>query len=191
MTDNFARRSTEPNGDADTGSAADAANEAGLASGPLFFTVSRLKFIVMSIFTFGIYELYWIYKNWKMITIRKNLGLFPFWRAFFAYFFIYPLLQEIRKTGAANGMPENLKAGQISIWWIIVSLTWKLPDPIWLITTFNFVPLLPAVKYVNDLESKVSPDTPINSKFSVLNWVGIVFGAIFWPLCILGMLIGD
>ncbi len=34
---------------------------------PYFFTTSTLKLTLMSICTFGIYELYWFYKNWVLI----------------------------------------------------------------------------------------------------------------------------
>ncbi len=33
-----------------------------------FFTTSTLKLMLMSICTFGIYELYWFYKNWVLIS---------------------------------------------------------------------------------------------------------------------------
>ena len=35
---------------------------------PIFFPVSTLKLILMSIVTFGSYEIYWFYKNWKLLN---------------------------------------------------------------------------------------------------------------------------
>ena len=51
---------------------------------PAFFAVSPLKLIVMSTATLGIYELYWFYKNWKLIKQRTESNIMPFWRAFLA-----------------------------------------------------------------------------------------------------------
>ena len=42
---------------------------------PLFFTTSPLKLIVMSICTMGIYDLYWFYKNWKLVRERTGQKL--------------------------------------------------------------------------------------------------------------------
>lgn len=151
-----------------------------------FFTVSPLKFTVMSIVTLGLYELYWIYKNWKIISDRRNLNLKPFWRAFFAYFYIYPLLDFIRKNGNEQGHSSDLKAGPIAAAWIIISLTWKLPDPLSLITMLAFITLIPAVKDIQRQTELISPGADTNSKFSVLNWVGIVIGGFIFIMAVIG-----
>jgi hypothetical protein len=49
---------------------------------PIFFPVSPLKLVVMSTVTFGIYELYWFYQNWKLVKHRTRRDIMPFWRAF-------------------------------------------------------------------------------------------------------------
>src|SRR5690349_17919588 len=56
---------------------------------PAFFPVSPVKLVVMSTFTFGIYELYWFYRNWKLIKQRTGASITPFWRAFFGILFCY------------------------------------------------------------------------------------------------------
>lgn len=159
--------------------------------GPAFFTVSVLKFTLMSLATLGIYDLYWIYKNWKMISERQGLKLRPFWRAFFGYFYIYPLLKEFRSAGSSQGDFGNLAAGALAAVWVVLSLTWKLPDPLSLISMFAFIALIPAVKYVNNYESRVNPEIPINSKFSVWNWVGLIIGLIMFPLVVIGTFMPD
>src|SRR5262245_38387740 len=61
-----------------------------------FFAVSITKFVVMSICTFSIYEVYWFYKNWRRIMDRENLHIFPFTRAIFAVFFCYQCFSYVR-----------------------------------------------------------------------------------------------
>jgi hypothetical protein len=53
----------------------------------LFLPASPLKLVVMSLCTFGLYELYWFYMNWNLLKQRHNSDISPFWRAFFAIFF--------------------------------------------------------------------------------------------------------
>jgi hypothetical protein len=53
---------------------------------PIFFAVSIPKFIVLSICSIGIYDLYWFYKNWQLVRAREQSDISPFWRAFFGIF---------------------------------------------------------------------------------------------------------
>jgi len=50
-------------------------------------TVSQISFkqpirnlVLLYVFTFGIYEIYWFYRNWKHMKIHKNLDISPGWR---------------------------------------------------------------------------------------------------------------
>ena len=46
--------------------------------------ISTTKLIVMSLFSLGLYHLYWFYKQWKLARDRTGENLSPFSRAFFA-----------------------------------------------------------------------------------------------------------
>ncbi len=48
------------------------------------FPVATHKFIVLSVCSLGIYELYWCYQNWKRLKQASGERLSPFWRAVFA-----------------------------------------------------------------------------------------------------------
>ena len=61
-----------------------------------FFPVPTHKFVVLSICTLGIYELYWAYKNWQRIRLASGETLDPFWRAFFAPFWGFSLFRRVR-----------------------------------------------------------------------------------------------
>ena len=54
----------------------------------IFYSVSIIKFIVLSFFSFGIYNIFWLYKNWKIIKQRELNDIHPIPRAIFGYFFI-------------------------------------------------------------------------------------------------------
>ena len=108
------------------------------ASGISFFSATPLKFVVMSICTLGIYQLYWFYKNWKLIKERTGQEIWPFWRAFFCPIWAYSCFKEINsRTG--GGLPIGL----LAIAYFAISVVWKLPDPYWLISLFSFLPLIP------------------------------------------------
>ena len=74
------------------------------AGQPIFFPVSSLKLVVMCIVTFGIYEVYWFYKNWKLIKQRTASDIMPFWRAFFAVLFCYSCFKRIEEAATSRGL---------------------------------------------------------------------------------------
>jgi len=67
-----------------------------------FFAVSPLELVVMSTATFGIYEIWWSYQNWRVYQSRGeklNAAL----RGFFANFTNFPLFGRLRDAGTVLG----------------------------------------------------------------------------------------
>ena len=75
-----------------------------------YFSVSNRKLLVMTLSSFGLYGLYWFYKNWTIIQKRDSAAIRPFWRAFFAPFFCHPCFKDIQpgKTNAAAGQEQRI-----------------------------------------------------------------------------------
>lgn len=158
---------------------------------PPFFATSLLKLSVMSVFTLGLYELYWFYKNWQLIKRRERLNIMPFWRAFFAVFFCYPCFSHIRKYDHSSVTPGTLAAGPLAVGWIVLNLSWRLPDPFWLITFFAFLFILPIQQRANEINNAVAPGHDPNSRFTWQNWVGIAIGSVILALDVIGFLNPD
>jgi hypothetical protein len=86
---------------------------------PFYLYIPIRRYILMSLFTFGLYQTYWIFKNWQYVKNRDNLTIHPFWRAIFGIFFCDSLFKQIRddpllqhnKPALFN--PTNLAAGWI------------------------------------------------------------------------------
>ena len=69
---------------------------------PPFFAVSCIRLYVLSVLSFGFYELYWMYKNWQAIKNHQekpsDAGIYPFWRSsVFFMIWIFPLLWRMMK----------------------------------------------------------------------------------------------
>ncbi|MDM3887556.1 hypothetical protein QSV36_18440 [Pseudomonas sp. BCRC 81390] len=79
-----------------------------------FFVVSPMKFGVMTFFTMGFYWLYCFYQSWKLYGARTGEKVSPFWRSFFALFFIYPLLRRVN---------DHIRDSDRSYSWSILALT--------------------------------------------------------------------
>jgi hypothetical protein len=159
------------------------------AGQPLFFPVSPLKLIVMSTVTFGIYELFWFYKNWKLIKQRTDSDIMPFWRAFFGVLFCYSCFKEIKEVATSRGVSFPASPGWLAVLWIGLALSWRLPDPYSLVDLLTPLALVPIQKTVNDLNTIVAPDHNPNRRFSAWNIAMTVIGGIIVVLAIIGTLL--
>lgn len=106
---------------------ADVGSAQTLSSQPPFFAVSLLKLVVLSICTFGIYELYWFYKNWLLIKDREASAISPALRAVFAVFFCYQCLARIGDFATPALAKSRLAAGPLAVGWILTTLLNRLP----------------------------------------------------------------
>lgn len=139
-----------------------------------FFAVSTAKFIVMSVFTFGIYELYWFYWNWKRIRDRESSDISPFWRTVFAYFYCYQCFARVNGYATTKGIAASVPAGLLAGGWIVAQLLWNVPGPLRVIGMFAFVPMLPVVTLTNEINQAIAPGHDPNSRFSFWNVLLIV-----------------
>src|SRR6188768_150743 len=148
-----------------------------------FFTTSTTKLILMSLSTFGIYELYWFYKNWVSI---KNTGkkCRPFWRALFSHFFAYSCFNHIRDAMSRNKVDEIFPSGFLAIAYFILVVLWRLPDPYALISILSFAPIIIANKAALAVNKAQFPDFVNNERYSKWNLLTILLGGILVILAI-------
>ena len=153
-----------------------------------FFPVSTLKLFVLSICTFGFYEVYWFYKNWQLIKDREQSSIVPVLRALFSVLFCYALFARIRDFGASGA--ARLAAGPLAAGWIITTFTHRLPDPYWVASLLAVLfLLLPVQAHINAINLAAAPDHDTNSRFSVTNWIVVGLGALMIVLSIVGLML--
>ena len=152
-----------------------------------YFAVSTPKFVVMSIFTVGLYELYWAYKQWKTIKARTGADIMPFWRAFFSGLWGFSLFGQIKADAERRAIGANWSAGLLGALYLVLLVTWRLPDPWWLVSLLSFLPMLPVVQTVERINN--APAHLRNDKYSGANIAGIIVGPLVLALAVLGMTI--
>src|SRR6267142_1053604 len=62
---------------------------------PLFLHIPVGRLIWMSIASFGLYEMYWMYKNLQYVRDRDGVPRRPFLRAVFGVFYCHRLLRRM------------------------------------------------------------------------------------------------
>ena len=89
-------------------------------------------------------------------------------------------------TGAGKVFPGTGSAAPGGLYFVLL-LLWRLPDPWWLISIFSFLPIIPVIQTVVALHDAVAGSRDRNTRFSGLNIVGLVFGAIWVLLVLIGL----
>lgn len=155
-----------------------------------YFAVTPTKFVIMGIFSFGLYEIYWFYKNWYLIRKRNKNSIYPFWRAVFARIWTYFFVENLNQSAEQNGIDKSDSAG-VAIIYFVLAATWRLPEPFFILGVTSFVPLIPINNLCGKLQQKVTPSLPINGGLSMGNWVVIVAGTLLWILVLAGLFLTE
>jgi hypothetical protein len=152
-----------------------------------FFAVSPVKLVVLSVCTLGLYQIYWFYKHWVLIKARSEPLIVPWARALFGVFWCYSCFEFIRNEERHLDVEPTLPAGPLAVGWIAASLTWRLPEPYFLIGFLGPLLLIPVQQHINRINTLVAPDHDRNTRFSVWNWLVVVVGGIFIGLVMIGL----
>jgi hypothetical protein len=154
-----------------------------------FFQVGVQKFVVLSLCTLGLYELYWCYKNWHRIKARTRETASPFWRGAFAPLWGFSLFRRIHERAIALSATVDWNANALGAGYLLLSACWRLPSPWSLISLGTFIPFIPVLKTVRMLNSRSIAAEGSNESYSGANIATIVFGGIVLILAILGSLL--
>jgi len=152
----------------------------------------------MSICTFNFYQIFWFYRNWRLIEDREPEGRSPLGRAVFAVFYCYQCFIYIRNYGYKSSSlslvdregelegsssidpDQRLAAAPLAIGWIAVTLFSRLlslrPIPglsgqlswFWICTVLF---LLPVQTYANRVNAAASPSHNRNARLTIWNWL--------------------
>lgn len=156
-----------------------------------FFPVATHKFVVLSIFSFGVYELYWFFQNWKRIKTASGEALSPFWRAFFAPLWSFSLFRRVRDRAVEAEVAAAWSPGILGALYLILCILWRLPDPWWLICYASFLPMLPVQQTATQVNRRSLATEDPNTAYSTANVVLIVLGGIALVLVMIGLVIPD
>lgn len=160
--------------------------------GTPLFSVATHKFIVLSICTLGIYELYWCYQIWSHLKTASGENIRPFWRAAFAPLWAFALFHRIQDEALAAGVAAGWSAGALATAYFVLNAAWRLPDPWWLITFGSWIPMLPVQQSVQRMNSRYALEPgERNHQYTAANVLTIAFGGLLVVLSVLGALLPE
>jgi hypothetical protein len=150
-------------------------------------------FVLLSVITFGIYDIYWYYRNWKNLKEYKNMNFSPAWRTvglfipILNFFLIYKAHKEYRNLIKEVGIKRDIYPGLILLVIIISIRLINLPDPYWLLSLISTIPLAIVQGILNELWKEVQPGYIHRTQFSARQMILIIIGGVLWFFGILGM----
>ena len=156
----------------------------------LFFDVGVRKLVVMSVATFGVYEVYWFYRNWAVARSR-GMNVSPLVRAIFAPLFAWSLFKEIESAAATAQLSIPRRAGALALLFFVLELPWRLPPPLWLLGFASVIPLALVQRSVSQIHAALGLDSSVNDRLTKSNVMIVVVGSIVLALAVLGSIMPD
>lgn len=150
--------------------------------------ISIEKFIILSILTFGLYEMWWIYKAWLFFKQKENDDTIPAARAIFNIVFLYQLLRKILDFAYETGYDKEYPCGALYACFILTNFLSGLPQPFFLISLATFIFLLPPFRAFN-YAIRNMPGVRITEQpnFSLRHIFLIIFGLFLWSSLYMSM----
>jgi hypothetical protein len=153
------------------------------------YLIKQSKFLLLSILTFGLYPVWWIYKSWIFFIQKERSNANPAIRVVFNIFFMLSLLNRIERLAKKKGYQGSCYPVISFVLIVGVSFCSFFPPPLFLIGLLNCLFFLPAVGALNYAVKESSDilsyeDEGLRTRQVVL----VVIGSIFWVLIIIGLL---
>jgi hypothetical protein len=161
-----------PAGAAQASATADAV--AGGAAAP-WFRVGTAKLVLMCVVTFGFYQLYWFYQQWRHVQ-RRGERVHPALRTLFAGIFCYALFRRVSADAAEHGIPRVPSALACAVGFILLSVAVQLPAPWSSISLLSLLPLALVQRAASAAALAAVPTADPNTRLTPINWFGVVLG---------------
>ena len=172
---------------------------------PEFFPVAEGKLITLYILSFGLYGVYWFYKNWKLQQPKMDKKISPSLRAIFSIFFTHALFRRINERAGNLEQKHKFNANALATLFVGAVIISNLFDRVSMNTgiiagmtnstviissviifILSAYPLVTVQATVNRINNDMLGY--LNHKYSIWNYLLITLGAISWLMFGMGLL---
>jgi hypothetical protein len=151
--------------------------------------ISVNHFIVLSVVTLGLYELWWIYKSWRFFQDKEKSKIMPAIRTVFSIFFLIPLFIKIHKLADNKGYKHSYSSVLLFLGYLIINLLGLLPTPFFIAGIISFIFLIPPFKALNFAFDYCEDFKVVEqSSFSKRQIFLLIAGVILWILLFTGII---
>jgi hypothetical protein len=173
---------------------------------PRFFPVSEGKLMTLYILSFGLYGVFWFYRNWKLQQKMMDKKIYPAWRAIFSIFYTHSLFRLIDQQASNLERRHRFNANVLATFFVFTiiasnvldritmgtGMLENLPDNLVIIVSLalfflSTYPLLKVQATINRINNDMLGY--LNYKYSLANYALIAIGTVLWLLIALGLLL--
>jgi hypothetical protein len=151
-----------------------------------WFRVGTAKFLLMCVVTFGGYQIYWFYQQWRHVQ-RRGEVVHPALRTLFTGIFCYALFRRVAEDALARGVASVPSPIASAVAFVLLSITWQLPAPWSSLSLLSLVPLLLVQRAASAAALAAVPTADPNTRLTPINWVGVVFGVLILVMMVIGL----
>ncbi len=164
-----------------------------------FYVVSPTKFLLLSILTISLYNIYWFYRNWRAVKARDNLDVWSPMRGLFYIFFTHSLFRRVDAELESVGASRNWNSGVIATLVVFMAIASAVLDRLTRVnigepyTDILSISTVPVVAYLLLQAQKAinlacgDPEGRSNSSLTAANWIWMILGGAFWVLVLIGL----
>ncbi len=153
-------------------------------------TISVNQYTILAIATFGLYNLWWIYKSWSFFRNKEKSDIMAAVRTLFSIIFLIPLFQKILKLAKNYEYEQNYSSIILFLGFLITNLLAYLPDPYFLIAIFSFIFMIPPFRALNFAMLHTEGFQVIEQeKFNGRQIFLLIVGGLLWILVFIGLLL--
>jgi len=137
---------------------------------PYPYAISIWKLVIMCLATFGLYEIYWFYRQWKSFNAENKLkhGGFALWMlALFSPLTSYSLFKHVSSDVKEVNEGKGLESGALAVVYFFLTRFW-----------LGFLPLIPVQNKINLYWEKKYQNKLVRSNFGVWNWIIVIAVAV-------------
>ncbi len=134
-----------------------------------FYPVSLIKLMALTFSTFGIYPVYWFYRNWKYAKTADKSSIMPIARGIFNLFWFYPLYRRLVKDSNERYQKNNVLIFPLAV---LFAAIYFIAYPL-IFNDYLSLPallaipllLLPLANYINHIETADNSAYRYNSRW--------------------------
>lgn len=163
-----------------------------------FYVVSKRKFLTMYLATFGLYSIYWHFKNWKYQKEANDLNIWPIPRGIFNLFFVHALFKNADERITSSGKTWQWNPGMLATAWVVLWLADRVLDRLAQSGAISemgslvgvlAMPIMAYIAYQAQCAFNVAENDPsgeANDNFTGANIAWIIIGILIWMLVGIG-----
>lgn len=149
-----------------------------------FETTPIYKIVILSILTFGFYDIVLLYNYWKVFKKKFGYAISPSCRAIFCGIYCFSLFPKLDKYIKTFNIP-SFPPIWLAILFIFLSALYRLPNPYSILNSFTFVIFIIIQNRLNFINEQHFPNAKQNN-WSLANTLWTIPCSILFFIYLIG-----